>query len=68
MEKLKVAHTKQVEEFSTDVQKVLNKSQCCCLSPSIPAIFAFISFHAHTINTQSPKYISFNSAHLRAKL
>lgn len=26
MEKLKVAHGKQVEEFSTDVQKVLNET------------------------------------------
>ena len=27
MEKLKMAHTKQVEEFSTDVQKVLNLNE-----------------------------------------
>lgn len=26
MEKLKMAHTKQVEEFSTDVQKVLSET------------------------------------------
>jgi len=27
MEKLKLAHSKQVEEFSTDVQKVLNETR-----------------------------------------
>lgn len=27
MEKLKLAHAKQVEEFSTDVQKVLNETR-----------------------------------------
>lgn len=38
MEKLKLAHSKQVEEFSTDVQKVLSLTETTPLNDTVASL------------------------------
>lgn len=53
MEKLKMAHTKQVEEFSTDVQKVLSACESKPLNDTVASMAALsvTTSSATTIHT-----------------
>lgn len=42
MEKLKLAHSKQVEEFSTDVQKVLKLTEIQTLNDTVASFISFV--------------------------
>lgn len=51
MEKLKLAHSKQVEEFSTDVQKVLKLTEIQTLNDTVASFISFVELLNATITT-----------------